>query len=1034
MSKKQTPAQVATTIANYIKKQEDVLAKYKSGPMANAARLNLEKAQKAMAALMQTNEAMRKQKMSEEQYDEVEDMMEGEESDEMRYGGMRKMPGGGKVPVNALLSALSQVQSQQPQGINQALMAYALQHAPSQDKLMSFVMGRYPQQQLNQMNPATLRTNPYVLMDYNNALQQINPAPRYNPPMMYGGLLEYMYGGNVGQKKKPAGVSNLRKMAEGGVPAEDLNLEELVPGEIPQPERMRRSAVVYQAFYNAGHPYPAEATAQWALESDWNLDPRATSFSGMKTGPDFDRIFQEAGIPFEKRVMGSEEFVDGEKVPQDGSFYLFPDLNSAVRANVLFLRNNKHFKDAMNAPNGRRYLELLQNTNGGQKAYSTNPNYVEKVSNDMLRRSLGGNATTGGVPKNIAEVNPSLLQLTGMPVAIPGGTSSARAVRAPDRETTIGSYLETFPDLPLASGAEVQKSGNLLYARNDAGGYNVIDMSRFNSSQSPLEQWMNAPGDRGFIVPAEKAGEWVNKPQRTSYTINYDHSRNRPSTTREGVANVLRNQLGQPSDVAGVPTYATQVMEAAGFDNPFQVVAGFLTNAVSTYGRLQAADTQVRQASGSFKTAKGTGTEGNTPYSDYMRSIGRQEGVTNEGARIMTEGLAQNLLGMPSPMTSTTFARTGFGQVGRAFADDAVTGSTALARATPGTSLARTATSPGTGLAVRNTSLMPGQNWIPGARQGTTALSLVDDATQAAPRVGQITPSAAQRFAQTSPLGTQRLGQAISTVAGVQMPLIADPLVLAQQGDQQLRQNTPIVSPPGGGDGTGDGGTGDANIYLPKPGAPSNGNKQAPNIVGPAEGGDNITIPNVSWMQAIPALASMASARIGQNALDSLQRPQAPVTTMVPQFEYQSNIGQSLQDVRNATTAMGRNTMMSSAQNAAMRQGLLAERFNQEARLRSADQQTRQQAEAQYQNLATNVRIANDALRNQYVQDSVAFENTRKMQDAQLRTVPLQTLSAGVSDYLKNVYGPGLANALYASNRPYDTQYNFDELLTPKKN
>jgi hypothetical protein len=62
------------------------------------------------------------------------------------------------------------------------------------------------------------------------------------------------------------------------------------------------------------------------------------------------------------------------------------------------------------------------------------------------------------------------------------------------------------------------------------------------------------------------------------------------------------------------------------------------------------------------------------------------------------------------------------------------------------------------------------------------------------------------------------------------------------------------------------------------------------------------------------------------------------------------------------------------------------------------------------------------------------FENTRKMADAQLRTVPLQTLSAGVSDYLKNVYGPGLANALYASNRPYDTQYNFDELLTPKRN
>jgi hypothetical protein len=580
----------------------------------------------------------------------------------------------------------------------------------------------------------------------------------------------------------------------------------------------------------------------------------------------------------------------------------------------------------------------------------------------------------------------------------------------------------------------VQKSGNLLYARNDAGGYNVIDMSMFNSSQSLVDQWANVPGNRGFIVPADKAGEWVNKPQRSSYTVDYDHSRNRPSTTREGVANVLRNPLGQPSDVAGVPTYADQVMGLAGFDNALEAVAGLFTSPVATFGRLQAADKQVRQAPGSIKTAKGTGTEGHTPYSDYLRSIGRQEGITNEAARIQTEGLAQNLLGMPSPMTGTTFARAGYGQVGRAVADDAVTGSTALIRATPGTSLAKTATSPGTGLAVRNTGIMPSTNWIPGARQGTTALSLVDDTTQAAQRVGQITPSAAQRFAQTSPLGTQRLGQAISTVSGINFPLIADPLLANQEGAAGVSQNTPIITTPGGGDGTGDGGTGDANIYLPKPGTPSNGNKQAPNVVGPAEGGDNITIPNVSWMQAIPALASMASARIGQNALDSLQRPQAPVTTMVPQFEYQSNIGQSLQDVRNATTAMGRNTMMSSAQNAAMRQGLLAERFNQEARLRSADQQTRQQAEAQYQNLATNVRIANDALRNQYMQDSVVFENTRKMQDAQLRTVPLQTLSAGVSDYLKNVYGPGLANALYASNRPYDTQYNFDQTLNMNPN
>ena len=721
MSKKQTPAQVATTIANYIKKQEDVLAKYKSGPMANAARLNLEKAQKAMAALMQTNETMRKKKMSEEQYDEVEDMMEGEESDEMRYGGMRKMPGGGKVPVNALLGALSQIQAQQPQGINEALMANALQNAPSQDKLMSFVMARYPQQELNQMNPAMLQTNPYVLMDYNNAMQQINPAPRYNPPMMYGGLLEYMYGGNVGQKKKPAGVNSLRKMAEGG-PTGTGKYGQIPPQRYTEDGRPTKETIkaneqyLYQILVDNGVKFPGAVIAQWRQETGGKLPTGSKgSFIGIKYNEADYKRFRDAGINVGYSTFDTPEERNGKKQKEKATFFTFSNIPDAVEAYVMFLNNNDRYKDAVAAKTPEEYIRAI-----AKAGYATGSTYANSVLNIYDDYGLDPNKPESG------QYNPFI------------------------------SELQPIPPSQLSKG--------VLY--------------------------------------------------------------------------------GSPS--VGLATL---------------------------------------------------------PY---------------------------GFPGVDLPITATPDAT-------------------------------RVAVEPLRGPFLNQSWQEKYENYMPDLRNAE--------------------------------------------------------LLKALGSEQELGTFTPKVVP----------------IKTRTEESEKATEKEAPNVVGEADPGSTISIPNVSWMQAIPALASMASARIGQNALDSLQRPQAPVTTMVPQFEYQSNIGQSLQDVRNATTAIGRNTMMSSAQNAAMRQGLLAERFNQEARLRSADQQTRQQAEAQYQNLATNVRIANDALRNQYIQDSVVFENTRNMADAQLRTVPLQTLSAGVSDYLKNVYGPGLANALYAANRPYNTQYDFDQMINPIK-
>ena len=59
--KKQTPAEVAQTLAKYIAKQEETLRSFPVGPMSNTARRNLKKGREALALLQGKNEEMRMQ-------------------------------------------------------------------------------------------------------------------------------------------------------------------------------------------------------------------------------------------------------------------------------------------------------------------------------------------------------------------------------------------------------------------------------------------------------------------------------------------------------------------------------------------------------------------------------------------------------------------------------------------------------------------------------------------------------------------------------------------------------------------------------------------------------------------------------------------------------------------------------------------------------------------------------------------------------------------------------------------------------------
>lgn len=188
---------------------------------------------------------------------------------------------------------------------------------------------------------------------------------------------------------------------------------------------------------------------------------------------------------------------------------------------------------------------------------------------------------------------------------------------------------------------------------------------------------------------------------------------------------------------------------------------------------------------------------------------------------------------------------------------------------------------------------------------------------------------------------------------------------------------------------------------------------------------DNTTLDmeGPGLLAAIPALASAASVGIQRRALNQMQAPQRPVISDIPAFNYQSNLGQQLQDVRDSTQAMSRMDGVRGPQAAAARQGLLAQRLRQEQRLRGMDNEAMQQARARYDAMAQQARMAQDAIRTNYQNDLTQFNNQRAMLDAQIKQQPLNVLSATAQDYLKNVYQPNLAAQLEAKGRQYDTTF-----------
>lgn len=188
-----------------------------------------------------------------------------------------------------------------------------------------------------------------------------------------------------------------------------------------------------------------------------------------------------------------------------------------------------------------------------------------------------------------------------------------------------------------------------------------------------------------------------------------------------------------------------------------------------------------------------------------------------------------------------------------------------------------------------------------------------------------------------------------------------------------------------------------------------------------------LEMPGMNYLAAIPAMASLASAGIQRRALNKMQAPMRPVISDIPAFNYESTIGQQLQDVRDATDAASRVDGLSGAQRAGMRQGLLAQRFRQEQALRGQDNQARQAARANYDSMAQRARMMQDTIRTKYQDDLTAFNNQKAMLDAQIKQQPLNVLSASAQDYLKNVYQPNMAAMLEGQGRQFDTLFGTND-------
>ena len=1011
---KQTPAEVASEIAKFLAKQEETLSRYPVGPMANAARMNMKKGYAALEALKGQNESMRTQMPGEEGMmvtggdtapaDVVPASESGFEISLRQYNPGNLMEGKGMLDKlederfatfptleagwDALLRQLDKYAGKKglksTTGITgESTLAEAMaKYAP---KYENDTEG-YINTLANAMGvTANTKIKDLDTKEWATAISRVE-GPQGFAALDAAGLLDE---GIASQFRDSTAVQNAMPIAE-----RFTSRMQTIPAD--------RDTTQYASIFNSTAPLPDARNPQ----ATTGVEAAATESTDAIPEPREPRNASEKEML--ARAMGwtpetnisATKFIDkyneAEKKNPGKSLTFFPDSSAEDggffgTAGSVGLAPAEVVTELPRGEDGRPIFTGMRQKNNYYANYHLGEQGVRQMEDmrggiheatgqfarDFLQPTLLGGLAVTGLPA-LASLGSGL---SGTGLAASAGEYGT-ALNALGREFMRGSIFKpaiagggiSGPGLLGASSLAAGVSSGLARLTGD---YGLTD--RQNAYQVAMDPNRSAADKAAYFATL---GIELAPIAFSSPTAIKNIFRGRPSDFPGSYSSYLaaRRGLINTADEGAAATRATE--------DAFQA-----SRAARTRTKTAAGNAESKAAAAEAKAAKAQAraneVQGGPADQASAKVVAKAEKAAEKAAKARTKANAAQTadeVALTEQQAANARRLNARGRAG--VADDE------LAAFNQQYNAARTPY-----------SLTPGQK-LPTQLAGLAALG--------------------QGFNQTI---NQNVDPASVNPMDVQVR-IGDPPIppdVRTVGDVPGEVLTP---PAGGGEQVGGGGSAD----------PIGDNFDDGAGGGDAAGGTGTTVgPNVpmtpdvynlnmgkgNLLMGVPALAALGSARIQNRALQQMQAPVEPITTDIPAFNYESTIGQQLQDVRDSTQAMSQIDGLSAPQQAAMRQNLLGQRFRQEQRLRSADNEAMQNARRSYDLMATQVRQSNDALRNQYLEDARTFRNDMTQARADIKQAPLDVASNFAQDYLKNIYFPQQSLAIEQIGRL--GQYGLDE-------
>lgn len=133
------------------------------------------------------------------------------------------------------------------------------------------------------------------------------------------------------------------------------------------PQRIEDLRNMYRSAQASGHPWPAYAACEAALETGWfasRLFLRANNIFGMK---------QHERPVFETIAMPTLEFLDGVWTEVEAAWVKYPTVADSFADRMATLRGDPGYAAALSAPTGEAFVTEVS------KRWSTDPRRAEKV-------------------------------------------------------------------------------------------------------------------------------------------------------------------------------------------------------------------------------------------------------------------------------------------------------------------------------------------------------------------------------------------------------------------------------------------------------------------------------------------------------------------------------------------------------------------------------------------------------------------------------------------------------------------------------